>query len=42
VRSVITGKDVGVFGQSDWSRGVRLAFPGTSTVEILEVSASKM
>ena len=39
VRSVITGKDAGVFGQSDWARGVRIAFPGASTVEVLEVSA---
>jgi alpha-galactosidase len=41
VRSVMTGKDVGVFGQSDWARGVGVAFPGTSTVEVLDVKAVK-
>jgi hypothetical protein len=42
VRSAITGKDFGVFEESEWARGVEVAFPGASTVEVLEVSAVKM
>ena len=38
VRSVISGKDVGVFAQSDWANGVRIAFTAAATVEVLEVS----
>jgi len=39
LRSVITGKDLGVFGNSDWTRGVAIAFPESSPVEVIEVSA---
>lgn len=39
LRSVITGKDLGVVDQFDWARGVRLPFPDAGRVEILEVSA---
>src|SRR5208282_2842614 len=41
VRSVITGKDLGIFTKSDWVRGVPVKFSSTDPVEILEVSAAK-
>jgi len=37
LRSMITGKNLGVHGKSDWERGVRIAFPDIAPVEILEV-----
>ena len=41
VRSVISGKDLGVFSQVDWKRGVEVEFAGSEAVEILEVSVVK-
>jgi alpha-galactosidase len=38
-RSVMNGKELGVFTNSDWARGVAVRFTGTGRVEILEVSA---
>ena len=38
VRSVMSGKELGVFAQSDWARGVPVAFPQGATVEVLEIS----
>jgi alpha-galactosidase len=37
LRSAITGKDLGVFTQADFARGVAITFPGPA--EVLEVSA---
>jgi alpha-galactosidase len=37
LRSVITGKNLGRFTQSDWQRGVRIQFPDPLPVEILEI-----
>ena len=39
VRSVITGKDLGVFDKSDWVRGVGIRFTDGEPVEVLEVIA---
>jgi alpha-galactosidase len=39
VRSVLTGKELGVFSDSDWSRGVTIKFPEATPVEVLEISA---
>lgn len=39
LRSVITGKDLGVVGHSDWVRGVPIPFPDAEPVEVLEVSS---
>jgi alpha-galactosidase len=41
VRSVISGKELGVFDNSDWIRGVAIKFPGAEPVEVLEVTAVK-
>jgi len=38
VRSVITGKELGIFDNSDWARGIAIAFPNAEPVEILEVN----
>ena len=40
LRSVITKKELGTFGDSDWKRGVRIAFPQGHLVEVLEVMSS--
>ncbi len=40
VRSVITGKDLGVFGKADWARGISIRFSGADTADVFEVSAS--
>ena len=39
LRSVITGKDLGVFGNSDWFHGIEIKFADQEPVEILEVTA---
>jgi len=39
VRSVLTGKDLGVFAHADWVRGVPVRFPDATPVDVLEVSA---
>ena len=39
LRSVITGKDLGVFEKADWVRGIPIKFPEAEPVEILEVTA---
>ena len=38
LRSVITGKDLGVFDNADWLRGVPVRFPDAVPVEVLEVT----
>lgn len=40
VRSIITGKNLGVFTKADWVRGVNITFPDSDLVEILELTAS--
>jgi len=37
LRSVITGKEIGVFSHTDWVRGIPIPFPGVEPVEIIEV-----
>lgn len=37
LRSAITGKDIGVFTQADFARGIAIALP--ELVDVLEVSA---
>jgi alpha-galactosidase len=37
VRSVIHGKELGVFEKSDWGRGVAVPFATGTTVDVLEV-----
>ena len=39
LRSVITGKDLGVFSNSDWIHGVEIKFADQEPVEVLEVTA---
>jgi alpha-galactosidase len=39
VRSVITGKELGVFAHSGWALGVPLKFPDGIPVEVLEVTS---
>ena len=39
LHSVITGKDLGVFGKADWVRGVPIRFSGSDTADVFEVSA---
>jgi alpha-galactosidase len=39
LRSVISGKDLGVFSEADWKRGLEIGFAGLEPVEILEISA---
>ncbi len=41
VRSIMTGKEVGVFDSSDWARGVSIPFSDADTVEVIEVTAVK-
>jgi alpha-galactosidase len=38
VRSVMSGKELGVFDRADWVRGVPVKFAGSDPVEILEVT----
>jgi hypothetical protein len=38
LRSVITGKDLGVFSNSDWIHGIEIKFADKETVEVLEVT----
>jgi alpha-galactosidase len=40
LRSIITGQDLGAFTKSDFVHGIQVKFPGTNTVDILEVTAS--
>lgn len=37
LHSVFTGKDLGVFGNSDWISGVRVGFSDSESVDVLEV-----
>jgi alpha-galactosidase len=37
LRSVVTGKDLGAFTQSDWQHGIRISFPDGVPVEIIEI-----
>jgi alpha-galactosidase len=39
LHSLVTNKDLGTFTKDDWGRGVEVAFAGSQTVEILEVSS---
>jgi alpha-galactosidase len=39
VRSVLSGKDLGIFTDSDWGRGVPIRFSDAALVEVLEVTA---
>jgi alpha-galactosidase len=39
VRSILTGKELGVFADSDWIRGVPIKFSDAVPVEILEISS---
>jgi alpha-galactosidase len=39
VRSVFSGKEIGVFEHADWVRGVPVPFSSDQRVEVLEVSA---
>jgi alpha-galactosidase len=39
LRSVITGKDLGVFSNSDWIHGIEIKFADKEPVEVLEVTA---
>ncbi|HEV2486243.1 MAG TPA: alpha-galactosidase [Terracidiphilus sp.] len=41
LRSVITGKDLGVFSNSDWVHGIEIKFADKEPVELLEVTAVK-
>ena len=39
LRSVISGKELGILDKSDWARGVAVKFPDAEPVEVLEVIA---
>ena len=39
LRSVITEKELGVFGDGDWKHGVRVEFSEGHSVEVLEVTS---
>jgi hypothetical protein len=39
LRSVITGKDLGIFDRSHWIAGVTIDLPRANPVEVLEVSS---
>jgi alpha-galactosidase len=41
VRSVMSGKDIGVFGNREWIQGVPIRFEGADRVEVLEVTPVK-
>jgi alpha-galactosidase len=38
VRSVLDGKEIGVFTQNDWTRGVALQFASTTRAEVFELT----
>lgn len=38
LHSIITGKDHGVFGRSDWAHGISIRFSDSDTVDVFEVS----
>jgi alpha-galactosidase len=38
LRSIMTGKEIGVFNGSDWTRGVTINFPDHEPVEVLELN----
>lgn len=38
VRSVMNGKDLGVFSNEDWKRGVQIDFPASEAVQVVEIS----
>jgi alpha-galactosidase len=38
VRSVMNGKDLGVFSQDDWKHGVQIDFPVADAVQVVEIS----
>ena len=37
LRSVITGKDLDIHSNADWSRGIQIDFPNAEAVELLEI-----
>lgn len=39
VRSITSGKDLGVFGKADWLRGIDIAFGSDQPAQILELTA---
>ncbi len=39
LHSIITGKDLGIFSNSDWVRGIPIQFPDSEPVEVLEVTS---
>jgi alpha-galactosidase len=39
VRSIITGKDLGVFTRADWVRGVPIEFATPASVDVFEISS---
>jgi len=39
LRSIITGKDLGVFGNSDWVHGIPIKFSDSEPVDVLEVTS---
>jgi alpha-galactosidase len=41
LHSVISGKDLGVFANPDWTRGVPVKFPVGGPVEVIEVTATR-
>lgn len=38
LRSIMTGKEIGVLNDGDWIRGVAINFPGSEPVEVLELN----
>jgi alpha-galactosidase len=38
VRSIMSGKEIDVLGNSDWARGIPISFSGVDRVEVLEVT----
>ena len=41
LRSIVTGQELGLFDNSNWTRGIPIKFPNAEGVEILEVTAVK-
>ncbi len=39
LQSIVTGKELGVFAQADWVRGIPIRFSDSEPVEVLEVTA---
>jgi alpha-galactosidase len=39
LHSIVTGQELGVFDNSNWTRGIPVKFPAAAGVEILEVTA---